>query len=485
MGRAADERAVVVGGGMAGLLAARVLADHCVDVRVLDRDDLARIDREPLLPGRDGEQEHRRGVLQGRHIHALLPRGRAILEELFPGLTRELVDGGAPSGDMLANARLHLGGHRLARTHAGLPMLSVSRPYLERAIRDRVRSRPNVTFGPACDVLGLVTSPDGRRVTGVRLLRRADGSAEEVLDTGLVIDAMGRGSRSPAWLEDLGYRPPAEERIVVDLGYATRHYRLPPDALDGDWGTLQGPTPALARGGALARIEGDRWIVTLFGYRGHHPPTAPEGFEDFAGTLPFPDLGRAIGGGEADDDPVAFRFPASVRRRYERLAELPDGLLPLGDAVCSLNPIYGQGMTVAALQTLALRDHLRHGGRPDPPRWMRAVAGIVDAPWNMVVAGDLALPMVEGPRTPQVRVLGAYVARLQTAAAHDPRLAIAFGRVMSLVNPPTSLLRPGTAARVLVPRTRRHGTGPTVPAVSAASDRTSTKTEPGSREVRR
>ena len=456
MGTAKDGRAVVIGAGIAGLVAARVLAEHYLDVRVLDRDDLARVDREQRLPGRDGGQSRRRGVPQGRHIHALLPRGREILEDLFPGLTGELVAGGAPSGDMLGDARLHLGGHRFARTHAGLPMLSVSRPYLERAVRDRVRSWSNVTFAPACDVLGLVTTRDGRRVTGVRLLRRTDGSAAEVLDAELVIDAMGRGSRCPVWLEDLGYRPPAEERVVVDLGYVTRHYRLPSDALDGDWGTLQGPTPALARGGALAHIEGDRWIVTLFGYGGHQPPTDPDKFEHFADTLPFRDLSQAIRRGEADDDPVAFRFPASIRRRYERLAELPQGVLPLGDAVCSLNPIYGQGMTVAALQAQALRDHLRHADRPDPRRWMRTVAGIVDAPWDMVVGGDMALPEVQGPRTRQVRVLGAYVARLHTAATHDPRLAITFARVMALVDPPTSLLRPATAARVLLPRPRRH-----------------------------
>jgi 2-polyprenyl-6-methoxyphenol hydroxylase-like FAD-dependent oxidoreductase len=435
-----DARAVVVGGGIGGLLAARVLAERYLDVRVLDRDELAHQD-----PGGP-----RRGVPQGRHIHALLPRGRQLLEELLPGLTGQLVDAGAPNGDLLGDARLQLSGHRLARAHANLMTVSVSRPALEAAIRARVRELPNVTFAPACDVLGLVTAPDRRRVAGVRLLRRADGSAEEAFDADLVIDAMGRGSRTPSWLHELGYDEPPQERLAADVGYATRHFRLAPDALDGDWGTLQGPTPACPRGGALARIEGDRWVVTLFGLLGDHPATDPHGFQAFADSLPCPDLGRAIRSGEALDAAAGFRFPASVRRRYERLRRFPEGLLPIGDAVCSFNPIYGQGMTVAALQALALREQVRRDGPPDPRRWLRRVARIVAAPWQMAVGGDLALPGVEGPRTAATRLAGAYIARLHAAAAHDPRLAVAFARVMALVDPPRALLRPGTATRVLL-----------------------------------
>jgi 2-polyprenyl-6-methoxyphenol hydroxylase-like FAD-dependent oxidoreductase len=443
MDGSAEDRAVVVGGGIAGLLAARVLAERHLEVEVLDRDG-----QEPDR-GPDDRSDARRGVPQGRHIHALLPRGRQILEELFPGLTAQLGDAGAPSGDLLGDARLHLGGHRFARAHADLTTVSVSRPYLETCIRERVRELPNVALGPPTDVLGLVTTPDGQRVRGVRLLRRADGSAGEVLDAALVIDAMGRGSRTPTWLQELGYAQPPQERIAGDLGYATRRYRLRAGALGGDWGTLQGPTPACPRGGALARIEGDRWIVTLFGMLGDHPPTDPDGFVDFAASLPFPDLVQAIRSGEPIDDPVAFRFPASVRRRYERLPRFPDGLLPIGDAVCSLNPIYGQGMTVAALQALALREQVQRFGSAEPRRWLRRAARIVDAPWDVVVGGDLAFPDVEGPRTARVRLLGAYIARLHAAASHDPGVAVAFGRVMALVDPPTSLLRPGTAMRVL------------------------------------
>ena len=431
-------RAVVVGGGMAGLLAARALAENDLEVRVLDRDDLA------------GETV-RRGVPQARHIHALLPRGRQVLDELFPGLSSDLIAAGAPSGDHLGDTRIHLSGHRLARTHAGLSTLSCSRGLLEDHVRARVRQLPNVAFGPACDVAGLVSSADRQRVTGVRILRRADGSAEEIVDADLVIDATGRGSRLPTWLEALGCATPSEDRIGVDVGYATRHYRLPTDTLEGDWGTLQAPTPDLPRGAALNRIENGRWIVTLVGMAGDHPPTDHDGFCAFARSLPFADISDALEAGDPLDDPAGFRFASSVRRRYERLRDLPDGVVPVGDAVCNLDPIYGQGMTVAALEALVLRDHLRRHGEVAPRPFLHDLAGVVDAAWEISRGGDLAIPEVEGRRTPRDRMGGRYMARLHAAAACDPSLSLAFVRVMALVDPPTALFRPRIVVKVLRP----------------------------------
>jgi len=447
-GRVRGRRAVVLGGSIAGLLAARVLAEHYAEVQLLDRDEL------------DIDRGSRRGVPQARHIHALLPRGRQILEELFPGLTAELIAEGAASGDLLGDARLHLSGHRFARGHSELHTISASRPFLEGRIRARVRRLPRVRFGDPCDVVGLVADELGQRITGVRILRRADDSAEETVASDLVVDAMGRGSRTPVWLQALGYEPPAEDRIELDLVYVTRRYQLPADALDGDWGTLQGPTVAKPRGGVLARLEAGTWMVTLFGLVGERPPISEEGFLAFAGSLDFPDIHHAIRDAKALDEPVAFRFPEAVRRRYERAPSLPDGLVPVGDGICSFDPIYGQGMTVAGLAALALRTHLRARPRPDPRRFVGELAEVLDAPWDMSVGGDLALPGVQGPRTRKVRLAGAYMARLHAAAAHDADLAIAFSRVMALVDSPETLLRPQTAIRVLRTGIRSRGTTP-------------------------
>ena len=437
MDRQIGERAVVLGASMAGLLAAKVLSDSYGQVTVIDRDELPEA------------STHRRGVPHGRHIHGLLARGQQALEELFPGLTAELVAHGVPAGDMQADTRLFFSGHRLRQAPAGLVVLCASRPVLEGRVRARVRALPNVRLVDRCDVVGLATTPDRRRVTGARLLRRADGSAEEALGADLVVDATGRGARTPAWLEALGYPRPEREQVRVGLGYASRIYRLPPDALGGDLAVLHAATPRHPRAGALQVLEGDRWMVTLAGILGDHPPTDPVGFLDFARSLRFPDIYQAVRDAEPLDDPVAFRFPASVRHRYEKLDRFPGGLLVMGDAVASFNPIYGQGMSVAALEALALRRHLERGTAPRPRNWFRELARVVDVPWDIAAGGDLVFPGVQVRRTAKVRLVNAYLARLHAAAAHDADLAGAFLRVAGLVAPPGSLLRPGVAARVL------------------------------------
>ena len=437
MSRPVGDRAVVLGASMAGLVAARVLADAYAQVTVVDRDQLP-----------EGSAQ-RRGVPQGHHIHALLARGQQALEELFPGLTAELVAQGVPAGDMLANARVYLSGHRLRQTHTGLVLLCASRPVLESHVRARVQALPNVAVLESCDIMGLAATPDGCRVTGARVHHREGGSAEEVLDADLVVDATGRGSRTPVWLEALGYAPPPKDEVRIRLGYASRTYRLPRGALGSDLAVLHGFTPQHPRGGALQLLDDRRLMVTLGGVLGDHPPTDPDGFLAFARSLRFPDIYETIRDAEPLDDPVGFRFPASVRHRYERLPRFPDGLLVLGDAVSSFNPIYGQGITVAALEALALRRHLERGIQPQPRRIFADLARLVDVPWDIAAGGDLVFPGVPGRRPLKVRLISAYLARLHAAAAHDATLASAFVRVIGMVAPPESLLGPGVAARVL------------------------------------
>jgi 2-polyprenyl-6-methoxyphenol hydroxylase-like FAD-dependent oxidoreductase len=278
--------------------------------------------------------------------------------------------------------------------------------------------------------------------------RAGGGGGEEVLGAELVVDATGRGSRTPTWLAALGYPRPPSEQVRIGVGYATRSYRLAADALGGDLGVLQAPTPEQPRGAALLRLEGDRWMLTLVGVLGDYPPTDPDGFVAFARSLRFPDSYQASRGGAPLEDPVGFRFPASVQHRYERLARFPDGLLVVGDAICSFNPIYGQGMSVAAAQALALRRHLAGGTRPQPRRLFAALARVVEVPWQIAVGADLVFPGVQGRRTVKVRLVNAYLARLHAAAAHDAALAAAFMRVAGLVAPPESLLRPGVVLAV-------------------------------------
>jgi hypothetical protein len=297
--------------------------------------------------------------------------------------------------------------------------------------------------------VGIATTPDGRRVAGARVLRRAGGSAEEVLGAELVVDATGRGSRTPVWLDTLGYERPKREQVKIELGYASRTYRMRPDALGGDLAVVQAATPKHPRAGALQVLEDDRGLLTLAGILGDHPPADPAGFLDFARSLQYPDIYEAIRDAEPLGDPVSFRFPASVRHRYERLNRFPDGLLVVGDAVCSFNPIYGQGMSVAVLEALTLRRHLQRGMEPRPHQFFRDIARTIDVPWDIAAGGDLIFPGVQGRPSPKVRLVSAYLARLHAAAAHDASLGSAFVRVAGLVARPESLLRPRVALRVL------------------------------------
>ncbi|GLZ36520.1 FAD-dependent monooxygenase [Actinokineospora sp. NBRC 105648] len=417
--------AAVVGASIAGLLAARVLAERFDRVTVLERD-------EPAGAGQ------RRGAPQGRHLHGLMERGRAILEELHPGLTAEAAALGAPVTEVLAHSRWYLGGLRAHPTSTGLTTLLASRPLLESLVRARTAALPGVVLRARTAVTGLTSV--GGTVTGVEL---ADGST---LAADLVVDATGRASRAPEWLAALGAQAPPEEHVEVDLGYASRTYRHRPEHLDGDFGVVVSTMPG-QRGGGAIRLEGDRWHVTLGGMLGDHPPTGHEAFTAWAATLPVPDIHRIIADAEPLDDAVPHRFRGSLRRHYARVAA-PAGFLVLGDALCSFNPLYAQGMTVAAQQALALRSCLP-ATADLPARFYAAADPVVDTAWRMSTNSDLNHPGVRGRRTARVRLTNAYITRAHRAAHADPVVSRAFMRVANLVDPVRALTAPGMVLRVL------------------------------------
>lgn len=439
--------AVVLGGSMAGILAARVLAESYREVIVVDRDQVL------------GVRESRRGAPHTVHAHGLHARGHLILEELFPDLTDELREAGVPTGD-LGEMRWYFNARRLQPARTGLISVTAPRPVLEAHVRARVAALSNVTFLEGYDILGLIATPDRACVVGVRVQQRAQGSVAEVLDADVVVDATGRGSRTPVWLEELGYHRPEEERVKVGLAYTTRHYRTRPEWFDGVQSINPVASPGHPRGAFFGQVGRDLCILSLTGVLGDYPPTDPDGFLEFVRSLPVPDVYEAVRDAEALDDAVSFRFPASVRRRYERLSTFPDGLLVIGDALCSFNPVYGQGMSVAALQAMTLREHLRLGTRVQSARFLTDVARVIDTPWDISAGGDLDFPGVEGRRTLKVLMGNAYMSRLQYAATKDAAVTDAFMRVAGLMDPPQALMRPAMLARVLRHAVRRPPVGP-------------------------
>jgi flavin-dependent dehydrogenase len=394
------QQAIVIGASMSGLLAARALADYYQQVTVLERDIFSN-------PGKN-----RQGVPQDRHAHGLLSRGREVLEQLFPGITQELKVQGALSADALQQIRRFTNGGYFQKSQSGLNELLVSRPLLEAQVRKRLLSLPNIKVIENCRVLGLMTTPDQTRIVGVRLIDRADGSSESALNADLVVDATGRRSQSPVWLEKLGYEKPQVEQVRLGIGYATRIYRRRSEHLQGDLATIVSPSLPNWRYGVILAQEGDRWIVTIGGYLGDRAPTDEKGFLEFAKSMPAQDIYEVIKDAEPLCELLPYKFPTSQRRYYEAMARFPEDYLVFGDAICSFNPVYGQGMTVAALESLTLQNCLAKGSQNLRARFFKEAGKVVDIPWSMAANNDLRIPQVEGTRSLRVRFLNWYMTHI-------------------------------------------------------------------------
>lgn len=420
---------VVVGASMAGLLAARALADHAASVVVLERDHLP----EAVQP--------RARVPQGRHLHVLLSAGLDRLRDWFPAIEPELEALGAVRVDG-TGAWVHQGGAYRARGDWGRPGLSFTRPLLEHVVRGRVAAWPRVTIEDGVTVEGVVMS--GRRVTGVVV----DGDTRPA---DLVVDCSGRNSRIGHDLARSGVLDPPVTHVGIDIGYTSFLLRRAPGDFEGHF-VVSLENPGSFRGGAVMPVEGDRWQATLWGVHGDRPSDTDEGRAAFAASLSSPAVAQLMEHCERVSEIETYRFPSSLRRHYERVRELPHGLVTLGDASSSFDPIYGQGMTSSALQAEALAEVVARLGLTHPrvpKRFHQKAARIIDAPWRIAVGGDFGHPATVGPRPLGTTRLNGYTLRVIRAAHASVPVARTFNRVLQLADPPTTLFRPDVVARVL------------------------------------
>lgn len=447
--------AIVIGGSISGLLVARVLSERFERVTVLDRDGV------PSAAG------HRAGVPHDRQVHVLLARGDQLLEKLFPGIGGELVERGAEQLDYAADALICMPGGWLPQQRSGLTVHACSRPLLESVVRARVEKLPNVELRFEHEVSGLLGGA-GDGVAGVRVAARGGGPPDE-LRAQLVVDASGRRSPAPRWLSEIGR--PSIKPIVVNplLGYASRLYRrAPPRA----WKLLgvAPRKPDIPRGGVIYPIEGGRWIAMLAGTGGVYPPADAEGFLEFAGTLASPRLRDELARAQPLSPVRSCRTTSNRLYPYASCRAWPNGFIVFGDALCTLNPYYGHGMTSAALQASALGRQLdaiqtqarTHAG-PLPARPLqRALERSVRPMWRLATSEDRSWPATEGGARVGVaeRVLGRYGARLARKACDDPALARRLLEVSHLMRGPATLLDPRIAWRVLASSTPRSRASP-------------------------
>jgi 2-polyprenyl-6-methoxyphenol hydroxylase-like FAD-dependent oxidoreductase len=430
--------AIVAGGSIAGLLAARVLSDHFERVTLIERD-----------PAGD-EPQARAGVPQGNHLHAVLVRGLSIIESFFPGLTQEVCRHGGVLLDAGSDLRwYHSGGWRLA-SDSDLRFLSMSRPLLESRIAARLRAIPNVTFRGQTRVQSLLIE-DGA-VSGLRVRGTGRDGTETVLPADLVVDAMGRGSPVMRWLDDAGLATIPTELIPARVSYASCMFERSRGWQEHGAQLVTG-APAY-RSGCVFPIEGDRWLMTLIGFFDEPMPQDREQFMAYARSLPVGSLFETVRHSRPVSEIVSYRFVGSLRRYYERVRSLPGGLISMGDSVCSFNPVYGQGMTVSAIEAETLASILSGAesgefGSDFVRDWYRRIRPVVDGAWKGVSIEDFRFPETAQLRPVSIRPVQWYMGRVHKATHRSAEVTAQFYRVVNFLASPGTLFRPAIMKEVL------------------------------------
>jgi 2-polyprenyl-6-methoxyphenol hydroxylase-like FAD-dependent oxidoreductase len=434
--------AIVIGASMAGMLTARVLAEKFASVIILEKDELP---REPVS---------RAGVPQAKHLHGLLPRGLQILEQFFPGIQAELTSLGAEI--------LHIGEDVAwltpqgwgVRCKSGLEGLAFTRDLLDWALRRRLSRFQNVQIRDRANVRVLLGGTE--RIEGVSFHTNDENGKGPVstLRGDLVAIATGRNSAVPQWLEAIGLPRPAITQVNAHIGYASRMFRRQ-TMTDRPWKAIfiQAAPPGKTRGGILFPVEGNRWLVTLQGGDGDYPPMHDAGFLDFARSLRSNALYEAIKDAESLTPITAYRNTENRLHHYERLSSWPERLIVVGDAACAFNPVYGQGMTTAALLAENLRKHLaQHASNLDglARRFQKSVATINSAPWMLSTGEDLRFRSTEGA-TPSfaTRLMHRYVDHVLRLGTRSQYVRKRFLEVQGMLKRPEALFHPSIVIRVL------------------------------------
>jgi len=427
---------------MAGLSAARVLADYFEHVTVLERD---------ILPE---DACHRSGTPQSKHVHALLGGGQRALGDLFPAFEEDPVTAGAVPLRVGLDVRIEMPGYDpFPQRDLGWISYSMSRPLIELAVRQRVAQYANIAVHLRCRVQEFEAAPGGMAVTAVKFENGAGRS--QSLRADLVVDASGRGNLTLVLLEAIGRAQAQESVIDVDIGYATAIFAIPAD-MSVAWKGVRtlAPAPQRSRGGLMLPLEGNCWILTLGGRHADKPPGDGDGFLAYAQQLRTPTIYNAIKRAERVSEVARFGFPASVWRHFEQIEPFPRGLLPIGDAICRFNPVYGQGMSVAAQEAVLLHQLLRKKAEEaDPlaglaPAFFAGASAVIETPWAVAAIPDFSFPETKGQRPPDFERTREFGVALTRLAARDPDVHKIMAEVQALVRPRSVLRDPDLLERV-------------------------------------
>ena len=442
LSRVLGKRAIVIGFSMAGLTASAVLAKFFESVVILENDTLP------------SDISARPGTPQAKHLHVLLAGGAEALESILPGFSRVLKTAGAQSLSVAGDYWLERPGYDVyPQRDLGFRINSMTRPLLESVVRNEIKTLNNVTVLEACHVGSISISQNDMTAQGV-VCRHADGALEQI-PAGFIVDASGHGQPTLALLETLGLPLPQEALIEVNTAYSTAIFEMPSDAPE-QWKVLvtYAHLPENRRGGFILPIEDGGWIVTLTGSHDTKPPGSKDEFLEYARHLRTPTLYRAIQGANWRSDISRHGLRASRWRHFERLPQIPEGLIPFGDAICRFNPIYGQGMSVAAKEGLlleALLDERATAGTNlagVTSDFLAQAQPIIEGPWAMAAVPDFLDPMTTGDRPKGLQTSLAFTAALIKLAYGDGEVHRQMLEVQHMLKPGSSLRDPHLVERI-------------------------------------
>lgn len=434
------EKALVIGGSIAGLLAARILSEFYEEVLIIEKDK------------KNEKDLARTGVPQGLHGHALLKSGEEILTELFPGIVDELIADGSVKSDFTSKLAWNHHGSWKMKYHAGVSIIQQSRPFLEWHIQRRLEMIPNISFLYGTKAIKLLINSDSTEVTGIEIQK--DG-ATATYTVDFVVDASGAGSTTSNWLQQLGFDTPEKTEVKVNLFYASRIYSEL-SSTNKEWNNLlvYPNPPSQNHGGSISPIENQRWMVTLLGYGVDSPPRNGDEFLQYSKNLERPDVYEAIKNARPETDVSVYRFPALWRFSYERLKRFPNRLVVIGDAYCRIDPVFGQGMSIAALEAIALKKQLQKALQKNSLRHIslnthRSFSKIIDVPWLIALTEDFRFSHTVGNKPFGLPLLKWYVKRVILACENNQHVYGKLINVLQLKAHPVSLFAPTTLKAVL------------------------------------
>lgn len=440
--RIEGKRAIVIGGSIAGKLSARVLSDFFEEVIVLEKDQ------------KNDSIAIRKGVPQGSQGHVLLKSGEELLEELFPGIIAEMVKEGSTVSDFSSDLVWFHHGCRKVSFDSGLSIIQQSRSFLEWHIQKGLEIIPNIDFRYGCTVKKLLLK-DKKEISGITFEKHDGGQMN--LSGDLVVDASGAASLTPKWLEELGFNKPKKTEVKVDLFYASMIFRKLAAGASNWHSLLVYPNPPKqSTGGTISPIEGDRHLVTLLGYGIESLPGDHSSFLHYAKNLDQPDLYEAIKTGVPDSDIQIYRFPALRRFHYDKLKHFPAGLLVIGDSFCRIDPVFAQGMSIAAMEAEVLRNMLKTLKTKEKltKDFHRKISKIIDIPWLIALTEDFRFSHATGEKPIGLSFLQRYVKNVVLACSHNEKVYRQFIKVLHLKAHPVSLFKPAILAGVLSPKNK-------------------------------